>query len=283
MLQELFKYDPQHPEVFRLPKGVVPLCNNSSLDRIRAMMPLCDSHGIVPTWQEPADDVVQQFFDGLVEVPICPDKKDSLTRDTIDAEMTRIANRLEEAAAAAAAGEFGFTVEEADAAEVASHAERREPAGEKELAGHGVGSSEPAKDTSGSLEINSSSSSSSGSSPQAEPPSPPRRRLRKAGDVAERQAGQQSLRRVTRSTAANTVAAGAPHVAMATGAGSSRTTASAPTASHAATATGAGSSQTTATVPAKRPRETTPPSLRARREPDFDFSVFSSDKEEEEE
>ena len=32
MLQELFKYDPQHPKVFRLPKDVVPLCNNSSLD-----------------------------------------------------------------------------------------------------------------------------------------------------------------------------------------------------------------------------------------------------------
>ena len=30
MLQELFKYDPQHPEVFRLPGGVVPLCNNSA-------------------------------------------------------------------------------------------------------------------------------------------------------------------------------------------------------------------------------------------------------------
>ena len=62
MLQELFKYVPEHPEVFRLPKGVVPLCNNSALDRIRAMMPLCDSHGIVPTWQEPADDVVQDFL-----------------------------------------------------------------------------------------------------------------------------------------------------------------------------------------------------------------------------
>ena len=48
MILELFKRDPQHP--FMLPRGVVPLCNNSSLDRIRAMMPLCDSHGIVPTW-----------------------------------------------------------------------------------------------------------------------------------------------------------------------------------------------------------------------------------------
>ena len=72
---ELFKHDPQHPEMFRLPRGVVPLCNNSSLDRIHAMMPLCDSHGIVPTWQEPADDVVQEFFDGLVEVPVRSDEQ----------------------------------------------------------------------------------------------------------------------------------------------------------------------------------------------------------------
>ena len=122
----------------------------------------------------------------MVEVPIRSDEKDSLTRDTTDAEMTRIATRLEEAAAAAAAGVFGFTVEEADAAEAASRAERGEPAGKKELAGRDAEPDEPAKDTSGSLEINSSSSSSSGSSPQAEPPSPPRRRLHKARDVAER-------------------------------------------------------------------------------------------------
>ena len=74
MLQELFKYDPQHPKVFRLPGGVVPLCNNSSLDRIRAMMPLCDSHGIVPTWQEPADAVVQEFFDSFAEVVVLFDE-----------------------------------------------------------------------------------------------------------------------------------------------------------------------------------------------------------------
>ena len=72
MLLELFKRDPQHP--FTLVRGVVPLCNNSSLDRIRAMMPLCDSHGIVPSWQEPADDVVQAFFDNLEEVPVHADE-----------------------------------------------------------------------------------------------------------------------------------------------------------------------------------------------------------------
>ena len=90
MLRELFKYDSQHPEVFRLPKDVVLLCNNSSLSRIRAMMPLCDSHGIVPTWQEPAVDVVQEFFDGLVEVTVRPDEQKSLTRDTTDEELQQI-------------------------------------------------------------------------------------------------------------------------------------------------------------------------------------------------
>src|SRR3954466_8985863 len=157
MLQELFKHDPQHPEVFRLPRGVVPLCNNSALDRIRAIMPLCDSHGIDPAWIEPADDVVRVFFDNLIEVPIDADEKRGLTRDTTDDELKRIATRMEEAAAAAAVGEFGFTLEEAEAAEAASLAEREDLAGEGEPAGHDAGPSGPAEDTSGSLEIGSSS------------------------------------------------------------------------------------------------------------------------------
>ena len=135
MLLELFKRDPQHPEAFMLPRGVVPLCNNSSLDCIRAMMPLCDSHGIVPTWQEPADDVVQEFFDGLVEVPVRADEQKSLTRDTTDEELQRIATRAEEDEAAAAASAFGFTMEEAEAAEAANLAERAEFIGEEETAG----------------------------------------------------------------------------------------------------------------------------------------------------
>ena len=48
------------------------------------MMPLCDSHGIICTWQEPADEVVQQFFDGLVEVAVNADEKKLLTRDTTE-------------------------------------------------------------------------------------------------------------------------------------------------------------------------------------------------------
>ena len=99
------------------------------------MMPLCDSHGIVPTWQEPADDVVRAFFDTLEEVPVRADEQKSLTRDTTDEELQLIATRAEEAAAAAAAGVFGFTVEEAEAAEAANLAERAEFMGEEEPAG----------------------------------------------------------------------------------------------------------------------------------------------------
>ena len=212
------------------------------------MMPLCDSHGIVPTWQEPADAVVQEFFDSLVEVAIRSDEQKSLTRDTTDAEMQRSATSLEEAAAAAAAGEFGFTVEEAEAAEAASLAER------EELVGPEAESSEPGK---GELV----GPEPSDSSPQAEPPAPPKRRLRKAVDVEGRQTSQQPPCSATRSTAASTVAAGAPHAAVATGAGSSRST---------------------ATAPAKRTREPTPPPRRTGGEPDFDLSALSSDEEEEE-
>ena len=168
--------------------------------------------------------------------------------------MQHIATRLEEAAAAAAAGKFGFTVEEAEAAEAASLAEREEFAGEEELAGPEDESSEPGE---GELV----GPEPSDSLPQAEPPAPPRRRLRKAVDVAGRQTGQPPPRCATRFTVASTVAAGAPHAAAATGAGPSRTTASAP---------------------AKRLREPTPPPCRAEGGPDFDLSALSSDEEEEE-
>ena len=185
------------------------------------MMPLCDSHGIVPTWQEPADDVMQEFFDGLVEVTVRSDEQKSLTHDTTDNEMQRIATRLEEAVAAATAGVFGFTVEEAEAAEAASLAEREELVGEEELVGPEAESSEPGEGELVGLEP-------SGSLSQAEPLAPPRRRLRKARDVAGRQTSQQPPHRATRSTAVSSVAAGAPHAAAATGAGSSRSIAAAP-------------------------------------------------------
>src|SRR3954463_11795484 len=151
-LRELFKHDPDHPEWFTLPQGVVPLCNNSLLSRILAMMPLCDSHGIDSTWQEPADDVVRAFFDDLVEVPINPDEKRGLTRDTTPEELAYIASRMEEAAATAAAGESGFTLAEADAAEAESLADQMEFAGAEEPAERG-GAGEPAQDVSGLPEV----------------------------------------------------------------------------------------------------------------------------------
>ena len=258
ILKEIFKHDPQHPEWFRLPAGVVPLCNNSSRDRICAMMPLCDSHGIAPTWQEPAGDVVQQFFDSLVEVAVNCDEKKLLTRDTIEQEMERIATRVEEAAAAAAAGEFGFTMEEADAALAMSLAEREQPEEEEELAAPDAESNEPAEGTGGPPPPGSLP----GAGPGTQPPVQPRRRLSRIGDAAGRQAGQQPQRRTTRSTAASTVVAGAPPAVVATGAGSSR----------------AG-----AAVPTKRPRDPTPPPRRAGGGPNFDLSALSSDEEEEEE
>src|SRR3954465_14856161 len=137
VLKELFKNDSEHPEWFRLPPGVVPLCNNSALSRILAMMPLCDSHGIDATWQEPPEGVVRAFFDGLVERPVNPDEKDGLIRATTPEELAYIASRMEEEAAAAAAGEAGFTEAEADAAEAESLADQMEFVSEEEPAEHG--------------------------------------------------------------------------------------------------------------------------------------------------
>src|SRR4051812_2344241 len=262
VLKELFKHDSEHPEWFRLLPGVVPLCNNSALNRILTMMPLCDSHGIDATWQEPADDVVQAFFDNLEEVPVDPDEKRGLTRDTTPEELAYIASRMEEAAAAAAAGESGFTLAEADAAEAESLADQMEFAGAEEPAGHG-GAGEPAQDASGLPEVDAPSSQLPGSSSQAEPPAQPRRRLRRAGEVV-RQADQQPQPRVTCASEA-------------AGEGSSRAVASAPAAPRTAAATGEASS----TAPAKRSRGPTPLSPRAWSKPVFDYSALSSDDEEE--
>ena len=92
--------------------------------------------------------------------------------------------------AGAAVGVFGFTVEEAEAAEAASLAEREEFSGEEEFAGPENEPSEPAEGAGDPLQIGSSSSPPSASLPQAEPPAPPRRRLRRAGDAAGRQTSQ---------------------------------------------------------------------------------------------
>jgi hypothetical protein len=101
MLQELFKWDPEHPEWFRLPQRIVPLCNNSSLSRIITMMPLLNAHGLDPTWVEPSEERVRDFFDNLVERPVRKDEQEGLIRATTEAELAYIANRIEEARAAA--------------------------------------------------------------------------------------------------------------------------------------------------------------------------------------
>ena len=92
---------------------------------------------------------------------------------------------------------FGFTVEEAEAAEAANLAERAEFMGEEEPAGSEAESSEAGEEDAEPSKI----------LPQAEPPGPPRRRLRRAGDAAGRQPAPQPPSRATRSTAASNVAA----------------------------------------------------------------------------
>src|SRR3954465_3604544 len=105
------------------PPGVVPLCNSSARDSLRAMMPACDSHGVDRTWIPPKPDVLLNFFDNLTEVAKSKDEARELTRDTTAQEVACIASRAEEAAAAAAAGEFGFSPEEAEVAEASRQAE----------------------------------------------------------------------------------------------------------------------------------------------------------------
>src|SRR6187401_1665257 len=147
------------------PGGVVPLCNNTALSAIRAVMPECDSHGVVPTWLVPSAETVQAFFDNLVEKPRNAEERKGLTQETTARDVAYIASRMEEAAAAAAAGEFGYTVDEAEAADAVSQAEEEEilkllqitpeefageptgePAGIGEAAGQGTESSGPAEE-----------------------------------------------------------------------------------------------------------------------------------------
>ena len=44
---------------FKLPVGVVPLCNNSRWSEIIAMMSDCNAHGPDPSWKESEDAKVQ--------------------------------------------------------------------------------------------------------------------------------------------------------------------------------------------------------------------------------
>jgi hypothetical protein len=174
MLQELFKLDPEHPELFRLPREIVPLCNNSSLSRIITMMPLLNAHGLDPTWGEPSEERVRDFFDNLVERPVRKDEQEGLTRATTEAELAYIANRIEEARAAAEAGEHGYTVEEAETTRAASPDAQAHLAAQSEPAAPGevAEASEPAGEASDPGSGISPSEEEPGSPPSAESPAP---------------------------------------------------------------------------------------------------------------
>jgi hypothetical protein len=265
-MRELFKHetDPEKAvKAFKLPKHIVPLCNNSALNAIIAMMPHCNAHSVEATWAVPPEVDVRQFFDNLVERPIKEEKW--LIRDTTEQELEFIALRVEEDRLAREAGDYGHTLAEFDKAQEESLADQGTLAEEGELAAPGKvgGPSEPADEASNSEDESSSSEEDVESPPQADTPAPTRKkRLRKLGEEAERQEVQQPPeRRSTRSTAARAGAAGA---------------------SRAAPVTGAESSKTAATTSAKRPRDSAPPPPPPRTGADFDFSTLSDEEDEEE-
>ena len=83
--------------LFKLPVGVVPLCNNSRRTEIIAMMLDCNAHGPDPSWKEPGDVEVHQFFDTLHEGYVNADAERLLVKDTTQAELDYIATRAREA------------------------------------------------------------------------------------------------------------------------------------------------------------------------------------------
>ena len=71
------------------------------------MMPDCNAHGPDPSWKEPEDVEVQQFFDTLHEAYINADAERLLVQDTTQAELDYIATRAREAQLAEEAGSAG--------------------------------------------------------------------------------------------------------------------------------------------------------------------------------
>lgn len=252
LLHELFKYDPKHLEVFRLLRNIIPLCNNSAVGSIVTMMRDFNAHGLDPLWKEPKEEDVRQFFDTLEERAV---REENLIRDTTDQELAYIASRVEEARLAAEAGEFGFTMEEAE------EAQRENLAGQDELAEQG----ELAGEANSSAAGGPSTEEAAEEPLHEEPPVPQRKKriLHKGGEPVQRQETQQlPPRRLTRSTVAATGAAGA-----------SQTT---------APATGAArSSKSPASASAKRPRASPPPRTDTGADIDFDISALDVGGEEE--
>jgi hypothetical protein len=139
IMHELFKRetDPEKiDKAFKLPKHIVPLCNNSALSAIIAAMPHCNAHSVKATWDVPPEEDVRRFFDTTVERPVKEEKW--LVRDTTEAELEFIARRVEEDRLAREAGEYGYTLAELDKAqEEESLAEQGMLAGEGELVAPG--------------------------------------------------------------------------------------------------------------------------------------------------
>ena len=91
--------------LLKLTAGVVPLSNNSRRSDIIAMMPEFNAHGLVPNWDEPPEDQVQEFFDTLEEKYVTAESR--LVQDTTQAELDYIAARAVEAELAREAGSTG--------------------------------------------------------------------------------------------------------------------------------------------------------------------------------
>ena len=91
--------------LLKLPAGVVPLSNNSRRTDIIAMMPDFNAHGLDPSWVEPEEIQVQEFFDTLHEGYVTDEPL--LIQDTTQAELDYIAARAMEAKLAEEAGSAG--------------------------------------------------------------------------------------------------------------------------------------------------------------------------------
>ena len=78
--------------LFKLLAGVVPLSNNPRRNDIIAMMPEFNAHGLVPNWDEPPEDQVQEFFDTLEEKYVSAEPR--LVQDITQAELDYIAARV---------------------------------------------------------------------------------------------------------------------------------------------------------------------------------------------
>ena len=130
--------------VIHLPAGVVPLSNNSRRSEIIAMMPLFNAPGLDPSWVEPDELKVQEFFDTLHEAYIADEPW--LVQDTSQEELDYITARLREARLAeesarlaVEAGSAGGMEDNAAAAEEERElAQWVESAGEASNAGTGA-------------------------------------------------------------------------------------------------------------------------------------------------